>query len=795
MSISYLQKMGLCLITLVLSTPALSLAPPSSSSGSCGSSSSKSVSSTATTSSSAALSCQVNIASRWGNGYQVEVKVGNPGTSPVSKWSVVLNIPMGDSLASAWNAATVSKTTTSYTFENISWNGQIAPKGSVSFGANLNGKGTPTCSVVGPQVNRAPVADFNVQVTNDTVHFESTASDPDGDKLTTSFDFGDGKSLKYQDVWHTYKTPGSYKVVQTVSDGKLSSTATHTIVVSAVGTNHAPNAIFSYYTSGLRVPVNARASADIDGNPLTYTWDFGSGPTTPDTNPSSSGYVENGGGYVTLTVFDGKLGNTRQVWVSATPCMTSDPAISIGISSVTDNLKLSLDASESSNVDRFNWSFGDGTTGTGMFATHTYASAGTYTVTLQAAGQMMTASKSITVVVSGGTTNLPPVASLKCHGYTKYVDDFVNYVSTITFEAVCDATASTDPEGATLSYGIDWGDGSARQTSSSGNFSHSYKTRGITVPITLSVSDGVNSTTKTIDFKTIEQTIPSPVAVLKCTEGVIVADDFEHGVASYFYTTSCDASGSSDPEGRPLSYQLSWGDNVVETSTTGKFYHNYAVADDYNLTLLVSNGVNATYETKLWTAHAYSSVNKPPVPCFDLTETSNGIALSAACSSDPNGDSLTYAWDFGDAYRDTGVSVQHSYFLPGTYVISLTVSDGKTYTTTTKIYEFSVSKKTTRCEYKIVSSWNGGFQGDLTVYNDGTTETNGWETLLTFPDGETISSLFNGTVSGTNPYKVTNAVWNGKIPPGGKVTTGMLVWKSNASVPNGLPTLSGPTCQ
>ncbi|RYY77278.1 MAG: PKD domain-containing protein [Gammaproteobacteria bacterium] len=795
MSFLYLQKVGLCLITLILSSPALSLSPPSSSSGSCGSSTSKPVSSSSITSSSAALSCHVSVASRWASGYQVEVKVSNPGTTAVTNWSVILDVPPGDSFLSAWNAATLSQAASSYTFGNLVWNKQIPPKGSVSFGANLNGKGTPTCRVVGQTSNNAPLADFTAKVVDDTVHFESIATDPDGDKLTTTFDFGDGKSLKYKDVWHTYKTPGSYTVTQTVSDGKLTTKAVHTIVVGASGVNHAPNAMFSYYTSGLRVTVNAKASTDIDGESLTYTWDFGSGATIPYTDPLTSGYVENGGGYVTLTVFDGKLGNTRQVWASGNPCLTTDPAPSPIINSVTDNLKLSLDASESSNADSFTWDFGDGATGTGMFATHVYTSAGTYTVMLKATGQMMSATKSITVVVGGGITNLPPVASLKCHGYTQHADDFVNYVSTITFFAICDATTSSDPEGAPLSYGIEWGDGSPRQTSTTGNFSHSYKTRGITVPITLSVSDGVNGSFKTIDFKTIEPTIPSPVAVLKCTEGVIVADDFEHGVASYFYTTSCDASGSSDPEGRPLSYQLSWGDNVVETSTTGKFYHNYAVAGDYNLTLLVSNGATSTYETKLWPAHAYSSVNKPPVACFDLTETSNGIALSAACSSDPNGDSLTYVWEFGDAYRGAGVSVEHTYFLKGPYAISLTVSDGKTYSTTTKSYEFLGPKKTTRCEYKIVSSWNGGFQGDLTVYNDGTTETNGWETLLTFPENETISSLFNGVVSGTNPYTVTNAAWNGKIPPGGKAVTGMLVWKSNVSLPNVLPTLSGPSCQ
>ena len=793
MLLSSFQKAGLCLLTLALSVPGFGQS--TSSSAGCGVSSSKAASyaTSSASSSASALTCQVLVSSRWGSGYQVDVKVNNPGTTAVNNWSVIVDVPAGDRFVSAWNAVALSQTTTSYTFGNVSWNSQIAPKGSVNVGVSLNGTGIPTCRVAGQVVNQAPIADFTTKVVNDTVHFESTATDPDGDKLTTKFDFGDGKLLQYKDVWHTYKTPGSYTVTQTVSDGKLTTTVIHTVVVGAAGTNHAPNAMFSYYTSGLNVPVNARASADIDGNALTYSWDFGSGMTTATTTSTASGTTESGGGYVTLTVFDGKLGNTQQLWVSASTCRTSDVAPNLKIVSNIDNVKLSLDASESSNADSFTWDFGDGLTATGMFANHTYAVAGTYTVTLKATAQMVSATKTATVVVSGGTTNLPPVVALKCQGGTKYVDDFVNYVSTITFEAWCDATASTDPEGASLSYALSWGDGSATESSSSGNFYHSYKIRGVTVPITLSVSDGINTTTKTIDFKTSEQVIPGPVAVLNCVEQVLVADNFSAGTADYYYSTSCDASGSSDPGGRPLNYQLSWGDNVVETSTTGKFFHNYGVAGDYNLTLIVNNGASGVYETKLWTAHAYSTVNKSPVACFDIKETANGIALSAACSTDPNGDALTYAWDFGDAYRDTGLSVEHSYFMQNTYFISLTVFDGKTYTTTTKMYEYPSPKKTSHCEFKITNEWNGGFTGWLRVHNDSTAPISNWSALVTFAGASTVSSSWNGTVTGTNPYTVKGVAWNNTIAPAAFSEVGFMVWGNGS--PNTVPSLAGTSCK
>ncbi|HEV2582050.1 MAG TPA: M28 family peptidase, partial [Ktedonobacteraceae bacterium] len=57
------------------------------------------------------------------------------------------------------------------------------------------------------------------------------------------------------------------------------------------------------------------------------------------------------------------------------------------------------------------------------------------------------------------------------------------------------------------------------------------------------------------------------------------------------------------------------------------------------------------------------------------------IALDAKASYDPTnpGSTLTYAWNFGDGVTVTGVSVNHTYLRPGSYMLSLTVTspDGR----------------------------------------------------------------------------------------------------------------------
>ncbi|MEU8279401.1 lectin [Microbispora bryophytorum] len=56
------------------------------------------------------------------------------------------------------------------------------------------------------------------------------------------------------------------------------------------------------------------------------------------------------------------------------------------------------------------------------------------------------------------------------------------------------------------------------------------------------------------------------------------------------------------------------------------------------------------------------------------------VAFSSAGSSDPDGDAITYSWDFGDGGTSTSANPSHTYNANGTYNVKLTVRDasGKT---------------------------------------------------------------------------------------------------------------------
>lgn len=76
--------------------------------------------------------------------------------------------------------------------------------------------------------------------------------------------------------------------------------------------------------------------------------------------------------------------------------------------------------------------------------------------------------------------------------------------------------------------------------------------------------------------------------------------------------------------------------------------------------------------------------------------------------------------------------------------------------------------------FDLVSVWNSGFEGEITVTNTGATTITNW--VLQFNFAATITSIWNGTIAshaGTQ-YVIDNAGYNSTITPGQSVTIGFL---------------------
>ncbi len=90
----------------------------------------------------------------------------------------------------------------------------------------------------GPDPGQPPTASFTADPSSGTsplaVNFTSTSSDPDGDPLTETWYFGDGGTATGPTATHTYTAAGSYTATLVVSDGTNSHSTTRPIVVNAV---------------------------------------------------------------------------------------------------------------------------------------------------------------------------------------------------------------------------------------------------------------------------------------------------------------------------------------------------------------------------------------------------------------------------------------------------------------------------------------------------------------------------------------------------------------------------------
>lgn len=134
-----------------------------------------------------------------------------------------------------------------------------------------------------------------------------------------------------------------------------------------------------------------------------------------------------------------------------------------------------------------------------------------------------------------------------------------------------------------------------------------------------------------------------------------------------------DATSSFDPAGPITDYLWDFGDGtpVASGSTPSHTFHR---AGEYLVTLVVVGPSGTGRATALIQAR-----NNRPTASFTLWPTDpfqgESVAFDASASSDPNGDPLTYSWDFGDGGVAVGQFAQHAYSEPGQYLVILTVAD------------------------------------------------------------------------------------------------------------------------
>lgn len=137
-----------------------------------------------------------------------------------------------------------------------------------------------------------------------------------------------------------------------------------------------------------------------------YNWDFGDGSTSTSDNPQHS-YTTEGTKQITLTAHfpDGNsLSKTKSITIAPAPAISANFSASTNVCNVQEVISFT---NLSQGAITYLWAFGDGQSSAVENPTHSYASIGTYTVTLTVHGSLgQVDSKTGSILVS----NIPFVS-------------------------------------------------------------------------------------------------------------------------------------------------------------------------------------------------------------------------------------------------------------------------------------------------------------------------------------------------------------------------------------------------
>ncbi|MEO0938492.1 MAG: PKD domain-containing protein [Pseudomonadota bacterium] len=508
-------------------------------------------------------------------------------------------------------------------------------------------------------VNAQPVAEAGADVLvapGEPVIFDAGQSyDPDGLITAWLWEFEDGSSSAEPYLTRTFDAPGVYSAQLVVTDnsGVLNATASDSITIRV---NHTPVAEAGPEIRGdvLQVTLDASGSSDADGDALIYRWDMGDGSAPLMGQTITHTYPRAGKFPVTLFVDDGTGMANATARDATVVTLAARPVADAGTNrEVCSGESILFDASASVDPDGglllYEWDFGDGTMSDLVNPTKIYETPGAYPVTLR-------------VQNGSGTewgSDIARIAALVREGP---IADAGPDMTVCTNQPVrFDGSGSTDADGAVNAFSWTFGDGGI---ASGERPEYRFKTPG-NYAVTLTIQGEAIAACSPLDTDTVNvEVLAAP------SQDIAGSERAAAGMPATFRAELGDLGGASI-------VSQSWEFSDGGTATGAEATHTFAEAGEFFITLTTQlAGGNAGCDVIETRRNVI--VNAPPMAAMDApaaVAVGEAVVFDAGNSADDDGALTGFAWDFGDGGMADGVLVAHTFRQPGTYDVTLAVTD------------------------------------------------------------------------------------------------------------------------